>query len=713
MIRRKALEPAMILTAWLLAAQGAWGAEAMVVHVSVRGNDRWSGRLAEPNANHSDGPVATLTGARDALRKARSGGAGGSAIVRIGGGMYRMDRPLVLDPTDSGSADAPVIYEAAAGQRPILSGGRVISGWKQNGDVWETHLPDVQQGRWHFRQLFVNGQRRRVARSPNQGYFRIAELIPGPMDPTAKRAIARHKFKFAPGDLKPCELLGDANIVLMHSWETSIHPIKSIDHTTSTVEFVAPLKEWWTIGWWEEKQRYFVENARELLDAPGEWYLNRQTGILAYRPMPGESIDQVEVVAPALTELVRFAGNADQGRFVEHITLRGLTFHHADWQLDPNGNSSTQAAVEVPAAIMADGARNCAIKQCEVAHVGTYGIWLRRGNRECAIQANRLFDLGAGGIRVGEAARSRTDAGESSHNLVDNNHIHDGGHVYPAGIGVWVAQSSHNTISHNDIHNLLYSGISIGWNWDDAPNRTHHNTIEFNHVHDLVHGQLSDAGLIYCLGASPGSVIRNNVFHDIQPYEKPAFGWGVYLDATCSGYLVENNIVYNTRSGGLMYSNGGHEHIVRNNIFALHRDHTLWPYWEKRPNTFTGNIVYMNSGEFFVPFTEASFKDRLSASQSLGTWDQNIYWHADGPAKLRFYGRTFAEWRKLGLDEHSQIADPQFVDPAAFDFRLKEGSAALKMGFNPIDASKAGLYGDPAWIAEPKATGKTNPNARR
>ena len=104
------------------------------------------------------------------------------------------------------------------------------------------------------------------------------------------------------------------------------------------------------------------------------------------------------------------------------------------------------------------------------------------------------------------------------------------------GIGIWVAQSSQNRISHNDIHDLLYSGISIGWNWGLEPNRTHHNVVEFNHVHDLVHGVLSDAGLIYCLGVSPGSVIRNNVFHDIWPYSTPPFGWGIYLDAQCGNY---------------------------------------------------------------------------------------------------------------------------------------------------------------------------------
>jgi hypothetical protein len=673
-------------------------AEPLLLHVATNGNDQWSGRLATPNANRTDGPLASVTGARDAVRRARAaaGAKPGAVTVRVHGGTYRLETPLMLEPQDSGTAEASVLIEAEPGERPVLSGGRVIAAFQQRGHLWEAVVPEVKAGRWYFRQLFVNGQRRQRARSPNAGYHRIAALLPGPPIPNAY-PVAREKFVFAPGDLKPWARLGDVNLVLMHSWETSIHPLKSVDTASNIVEFVAPMKEWWSIGYWEKAQRYYVENALELLDAPGEWYLNRDTGVLSYWPMPGERLGETELVAPALTELVRLAGNADEGRFVEHVTVRGLVFHHADWVLDPKGNSSTQAAVEVPAAVMGDGARHCAIEGSEVAHVGTYGVWLRRGCQDCRLKRNRLLDLGAGGIRVGEASAARTDVAESRRNIVDNNHLFSGGHVYPAGVGIWVAQSSSNRISHNDIHDLLYSGLSIGWNWDDATNRTHHNVIEWNHVHDLVHGVLSDAGLIYCLGVSPGSVIRNNVFHDIWPYSTPSFGWGIYLDATCGNYLVESNLVFNTLSGGLMFNNGGHEHVIQNNVFALSANHALWPYSEKRPSAFRRNIVYLTQGELFIPYGERSLNECLAARESLGEWDDNLYWHTGGPESLRFYRRSFTEWQALGLDRHSRIADPQFVDAAAHDFRLTSGSPALELGFQPLDFMKVGLYGDAAW----------------
>ena len=125
-------------------------------------------------------------------------------------------------------------------------------------------------------------------------------------------------------------------------------------------------------------------------------------------------------------------------------------------------------------------------------------------------------------------------------------------------------------------------------------------------------------------------MIRNNVFHDIWPYSQPPLGWGIYLDATCGNYLVENNLVYNTLSGGLMFNNGGHEHVIRNNIFALSANHALWPYSEKRPSTFRRNIVYLTQGELLIPYGERSLNERLAAKESLGDWDENLYWHTGG-----------------------------------------------------------------------------------
>ena len=692
-----------ICLAWLLVlnllgfglARQAVSAEAITLYVASGGNDAWSGQSAEPNAAGDDGPLATLGQALKALRALRSNGAlPGPVTIRIRG-VQRLAEPLVITPEDSGTAECPVTFTGYEDERPVLSGGRPVAGWqKSEGSLWTASIPEVKAGDWCFRQLFVNGERRRPARSPNSGYYRIAGLMPGPPDPRAK-PIARDKFVFAPGEIQPWDHLGDVRVVLMHSWETSIHPLKSVNPQTNIVEFAAPMREWWSIGYWEPDQRYYVENARELLDEPGEWYLDRTAGVLTYWPLPGEDMTKAEVIAPVLPELVRLAGNADEGRFVDHVVLRGLSLRHVDWVLAPEGNSSTQAAVTVPAAVMAEGSRQCVIEDCEIAHVGTYGVWLGRGCKENRIERCHIHDLGAGGVRIGEDRRAEQDVAEASGNVVTNNYIHDGGHVYSAGVGLWLAQSSHNTISHNEIHSFDYSGISVGWNWNHAANRTHHNTIEYNHVHHVVRGVLSDGGGIYTLGVQTGTVIRNNVFHDIWPYMgNPAMAWGIYFDAGSSGMLVENNIVYHTLTGGLM-NTGSPDITVRNNIFALSARQSAWRYTFQKdpPSVVERNIFYLTQGELF--HNDAGRTDYKSK------WDRNLYWRTDGEP-LEVYGEPFSDWQAKGPDKNSVVADPKFVDAARFDFRLQPDSPALALGFEPIDTSQVGLIGPAAWRELPK-----------
>ena len=686
-------------------------AQPLVLHVAPNGNDRWSGHLAEPNAGQTDGPFATITAARDAIRKLKAAGPLQQPVsVTVTPGVYPLSAPLVFTPEDSGTEACPVAYETAA--KPgaqhaevgsaVLSGGRLIAGWKAGpGNLWTAQAPEVAEGKWYFQQLFVNGQRRIRARSPNEGYYAIVRKGPAVADPATGKETPQDRaaFVYSPGDIKPWPDLEDINVIVFHSWETSRLRIETVDDANHIVHFTGPAN--WPFESWGPKQRYYVENLPEALDAPGEWYLDRERGVVSYYPMPGEDMTRAEVVAPRLTRLLELRGDPEAGLCVEHVTFRGLGFHYQDWRLEPEGHSDPQAAVTVPAAIMADGARNCTIENCEVAHVGDYAIWFRHGCRQNRIVHNRVRDMGVGGIRIGEAAMAADDQGESTHNLVDNNHIFDGGHVYPAGVGIWVAQSSHNTISHNEIHDLRYSGMSIGWNWGDEPNRCHDNLIEHNHVHHVMNGTLNDGGAIYTLGASAGSVIRNNVFHDVWPYS--AIGWGIYLDATCSQYVVEDNIVYNTLAGGLMYNNGGHEHVIQNNIFAFSAQTMLWPYWEKRPNAFVHNIVYFTQGDLFIPWAENTIKERLAAGEPLGDWDDNLYCNPNNP-DLRFFGQDFAAWQALGLDQGSRIADPQFVNADEYDFRLKPTSPALQLGFQPIDTSEVGLYGDPAWVAEARAT---------
>ena len=150
-------------------------------------------------------------------------------------------------------------------------------------------------------------------------------------------------------------------------------------------------------------------------------------------------------------------------------------------------------------------------------------------------------------------------------NIVDNNLIHDGGKIDPGAVGVWIGRTSYNRVSHNEICDLCYTGISVGWSWGYAPPSAHHNLVELNHIHDIGRGLLGDMGGIYCLGDSPGTVLRNNLVHDVYDYHTGALA--IYTDEGSTGIVIENNIGYGTTYANF-HQHYGRENVVRNNICA-------------------------------------------------------------------------------------------------------------------------------------------------
>ncbi|MBM4050924.1 MAG: right-handed parallel beta-helix repeat-containing protein, partial [Planctomycetes bacterium] len=436
------------------------------------------------------------------------------------------------------------------------------------------------------------------------------------------------------------------------------------------------------------------------------------------------------------------------------LTLRGLSFQHADWQHDKTKVADGQAAVHLTAAVVATGARHCAVENCEIAHVGEYALILGEGCKHNRVFHCHIHDLGAGGVRIGETVLHREPERQTDHNVVDNCFIHDGGHVFRAGIGVWIGRSSFNTVSHNEICDFYYSGCSVGWSWGYAATSANHNVFEYNHIHNIGKGVLSDMGGIYSLGVSPGTVERFNLIHDVYSYSYG--GWGLYTDEGSSDIVLENNLVYRTKSGGF-HQHYGQNNIIRNNIFAFAWEDNVKSGRSDVPNSFTfeRNMVLTDNG---WPIGGRLDKENF-------TLRNNLYWDVAG-ADLEFAGHDFAEWQALGKDQGSLIADPLFAAPATPEIRrspsptdkrpptdgilkalssvgvplsvgesatdrrpptdgvlnalssvgvplsvgessfrpfvLQEGSPALKLGFQPFDVSTAGLYGEPEWVNAPK-----------
>lgn len=652
-------------------------APAETLYVSTEGRASWSGRLPSPNAQQSDGPLPSLEAARDAVRALLRGNGVGPITVVIRKGEYHLSEPFILTPDDSGTPGRPVIYSAYAGERPVICGGRRIEGWTQtkrtfqlpegarDRTVWTTSIPEVREGKWYFRQLFIDGVRAQRARTPNFGYYRADGRIPDgkPL-----------KLKYRGSEIRKEWADHGAELVEIEAWTAFRRPILSVDEETRVATLPGSAGRFGR----EADARYYVENVPEALDESGEWYLDRETGTLSYMPLSTDNVPKAALIAPVLRKLVRLQGRPEEGKFIRNVTFRGLSFCHTDWELGPEGYSDGQGAVRVGAVFEAEGAEDCAIEGCTFSHLGDYAVWFGRGSKRNRIAANDIFDIGAGGIKIGETVQRPNESEQNAGHEVADNHIHNLGNVNSPAHAVWIGQSSNNIVAHNDIHDLFYTAISAGWTWGYGPNQSKGNRIEYNHIHNLGKAVQSDMGAIYTLGVQPGTVIRNNLIHDIEAFTYG--GWGIYPDEGSSEMLIENNVVYRCSHAGF-HQHYGRENRVRNNIFALNRDYQLMRTRAEKHVSFffENNIVYFDQGRLLgTNWRDPGFK-----------MDRNIYWDVRGP-DIRFSGVSFGEWKESGQDSDSLIADPMFVDAGRFNFNLKPGSPALKLGFKPIDLSTVG-----------------------
>jgi hypothetical protein len=663
----KRLCPAVF--AFLIAFQVS--AAPLVLHVATNGQDGWSGKRATPDAAAGDGPLASIERAVERAQAARR--AGDAVTILVHQGTFALSKPVRFGPEHSGTADAPFTIAAFEAEKPVVSGGRVIRGWKRvRENLWQADVPDVREGKWYFRQLFINGQRAIRARTPNQGtFFRMAgaRFIDKPVH-----------FKFKPGDIKPAWANDpDVEVIGLEKWTVFRQHIAAVLTESNVVRLTgqaAPHTR-------ESGAQYYIENAPDALDAPGEWHLDRKTGIVSYLARPGEDLSKAEVIAPVLDELVVIEGDASARKAVEHITLRGLTLSHTDWRLPTNGYVDTQAAVAKRGTVRAELARHIAIEDCTFTHLANYAVEFGRGAQHCRAVGNEITDMGAGGVRLGETAVRNGEFDASHHHVITDNHMHNLGVVFPPAVGVLILQSAHNRVAHNHIHDLFYTAVSVGWTWGYRDSPCHHNVIEFNHMHDIGKNLLSDMGAVYTLGPQPGTVVRNNLIHDVSAFTYG--GWGLYTDEGSTGIVMENNVVYRCKNAGF-HQHYGRENVVRNNVFAFNRENQLMRSREESHISFyiTNNIVMFDSGNLLGSTWR---NDRF-------VLENNVYWDTrvgTNVAKMKFAGASFDQWRARGHDTNSLIADPLFRDVSKNNFLMRWDSPSLRRGFQPIDLSTVGV----------------------
>jgi hypothetical protein len=547
-----------------LVACGIAGGEPPDFVVAPNGSDRNPGSVAQPFASLGRARV----GVREILRR----GPARDLTVLVREGTYTLTEPLVFDADDCHTGDHRVTYAAWPGEAPLFSGGRTLTNWTPaEGNRWTTQIPDVAAGQWFFDQLFVDGLRSTRARHPNAGFFRVESAGPD----------ERTSFGFRSGDLLPRHSLDGAELVFLHDWSISRVAIGRVDHDHGNVTLAHPIgadAPFFRIAGFEPHPRYYVEDALDLVDAPGEWHLDRRKGVLTYQAGPNDNLSAATVVAPLLDRLLVVRGDARADRPARNLRFVGLTFAYAAAPRFPGGYAGIQAGfhqrrspaglatgqARMPAAVVFQSASGCSLERCRVLHVGGTAVSFEGQCLGNQVLGSEIADAGGNGTMIGEPSAESQNA--AADNVVVNNRIHDCGKLFYGCVGVWVGITRGTTVAHNEIYDLPYSGVSVGWVWNPTPSPCRDNRIQFNHIHHVMQ-VLSDGGGVYTLGRQPGTVLRANLVHDVPANAGRAESNGFFIDEGSSELLIENNIIYGVARSPIRFHRAS-GNVVRKNVLV-------------------------------------------------------------------------------------------------------------------------------------------------
>lgn len=646
------------------------------IYVSPKG--RGSGSLQSPT---------TLQKALDMLPGLKKTNPTGTITIFLNDGEYQLSQPIEITSQNGGTKDLRILFKALPNTHPVLSGGQKIT--LTGNKILSTKIRSAGSQPYD---LYVNGKRVVRARTPNiDHYFSLNKII--------NVADSQVPLRFTQQFELPSALFGQLTALskddlhkvwfnMYHKWDNTMRTIDSLNLNNNSFYSTGTVHGDWALL--AKPGLFFIENYPAALDTANEWML--QKDVLKY--IPGNNVKKQEVIIPVLEKLLIIQGDSTQP--VENISFDGIGFKYCNYNF--SGYEAYQAAQMIDAAIMIDNTQNIYFNNCEIANTGQYAIWLRKGVQHCEITNSYLHDLGAGGIRIGETVIRDNKSQWTSHNKVENCIIHSGGLNFPSAVGVFIAQSGNNVIAHNDIGDFRYTGISVGWVWGYAFSPSINNKIIYNHIHHIGWGVLSDMSAVYTLGISDGTEVSNNRVNDIYSYDYG--GWGLYTDEGSTNIIMENNLVYHTKTGGF-HQHYGENNIIRNNIIAFNKKYQAqFTRVEKHHSLdFTNNILLNDKGYFLQgPWQAGNI-----------TIDSNCYWNIHG-ADSRFIqasgssaskGKndlTFSEWQQVsGKDQHSIMQDPGFINAKENDFRLQSDSVVKKIGFKSFDINAAGVTGEEQW----------------
>jgi len=711
--------------------------------------------VATDGSDNNDGsigkPFASLA---HALEVSRQGRPDQARTICLRGGVHYLDETVVIDAETGGTNQSPLTIKACPGERATLSGGRRLDcQWKPyRAGIYRCSLAEAASGDLDFTQLFADGKRQVRARFPNfgdtqtgehAGYITPQEAIPDDAVDPLPNVDADMTY-----DCEPQKgILFDPETFTRRKWsrpaEAVIHifhyaywgnlqwRLKHVDRDKQEIWFGEGGQQmgakWAVVGSKiGPKSRFYIENVFEELDAPLEWYLDKQQGYLYWMPEEGVDPGQAVIEVPQLQTLIRCDGT--QRNSVEQVTFERIRFtctettffepyevpSLGDWALHRGG------------ALRFEGTRNCAVRDCLFEGLGGNAVFANCFNRDLIVTGSTFRDIGDSGVLlVGELESTTGTQKRFPYECrVENNHFHRLGVYGKQTAGVYISRAKRITVAHNLIHDLPRAGICIG----DGTWGGH--VIEYNHIHDTcletqdhgpfnawgrdrtwsaIHGQ-SKMLKNRCIDAGDSksdametTVLRHNFFVESR-------GWGLDLDDGATNYEIYNNICVGI---GMKLREGSYRTIYNN----------IWVNCANSPCFHVGNEDnhdrYFRNITVMSPKYQKATHDRLFDMKASGNeiyylvfppvrtpWleeiDHNCFFNDLGRFTMRYLEREGTErleialpqWQAMGFDRNSVFGDPLFVDPENNDFTVRAESPALTVGFENFEMGNWGLTGD-------------------
>lgn len=454
---------------------------------------------------------------------------------------------LVFDERDSGKNGFSVIYKAYPGETPVISGGRTIASWTVH-DAANNIYKAYGGGDLDTRQLYVDGVRAVRARS-------AGGLSNATFDETGHTTT--DTFLAGWGNIR------DIEMVYKQKWTSPRAKVDSITASGGVATIVMQQPGWHYArnkGTTSATVPWYYENAYELLDEPGEWYLDRSTGYFYYKPRPGENMATAEVVAPELEELMRVQGGSlDQP--AAKLTFSGLEFAYATWLRPSTGNGHADAQNShiresgsgmgdrlMDGAVHVQNARFITFEGNRFGRLGSIGLKTDEGTQDNLIVGNTFTDISGGAIAVGDVSSSQKETTDprrlNRNNDVINNLIQDIGVDYYSAAAVSAGYPVDMDIAHNEIGDVPYSGLHIGYGWASSPSSNTRNVrIQNNLIHDVMQ-KLNDGGNIYTLGTTGGSVAEPGIVSGNYLVRDHDVGQGaIYFDEGSNYWQAYDNVV--------------------------------------------------------------------------------------------------------------------------------------------------------------------------